>query len=177
MSGSNNLRRLQRELQTMKTQPPGGCSAGPISENNLQKWQATIQGPDDSPYAGGIFKLSVIFPISYPYKPPKVRFLTKVYHPNIDAGGEICLDILKNNWSPALKISKVLLSICALLTEPNPSDPLVPEIATLYTKNRVQYDMNARKWTNTYAINDSPVKKKVDEFEDSDADIDYSEED
>ncbi|CAM9795732.1 unnamed protein product [Pylaiella littoralis] len=86
-------------------------------------------GPDDSPYAGGVFFLNIHFPADYPFKPPKVNFTTRIYHCNINSNGGICLDILKDQWSPALTISKVLLSICSLLTDPNPDDPLVPEIA------------------------------------------------
>ena len=88
---------------------------------------ACVQG--DSPYAGGVFFLSITFPTDYPFKPPKVSFTTKIYHPNINANGSICLDILRDQWSPALTISKVLLSICSMLTDPNPDDPLVPDIA------------------------------------------------
>ncbi|KAG9442029.1 hypothetical protein H6P81_017883 [Aristolochia fimbriata] len=84
-------------------------------------WQATIMGPPDSPYAGGVFLVTIHFPPDYPiFKPPKVAFRTKVFHPNINSNGSICLDILKEQWSPALTISKVLLSICSLLTDPNP---------------------------------------------------------
>jgi len=78
-------------------------------------------GPEGSPYAGGIYFLKINFPEEYPFKPPKIVFRTRVYHCNINARGEICLDVLKDNWSPALTISKVLLSICSLLTDPNPS--------------------------------------------------------
>merc|ERR1719253_1049377 len=88
-------------------------------------------GPPDSPYAGGVFFLDIHFPADYPFKPPKVHFTTRIYHCNINSNGGICLDILKDQWSPALTISKVLLSICSLLTDPNPDDPLVPDIAQL----------------------------------------------
>ena len=86
-------------------------------------------GPDDSPYAGGIFNLNIHFPSDYPFKPPKMSFTTKIYHCNISGNGSICLDILKEQWSPALTVSKVLLSISSLLTDANPDDPFVPEIA------------------------------------------------
>ncbi len=108
-------------------------------------------GPTDSPYQGGLFKLNIVFPLDYPFKPPKITFITKIYHPNVNANGIICLDILKNQWSPALTISKVLLSISSLLTDPNPEDPLVPEIAQLFKSNLVKYNENARNWTNKYA--------------------------
>jgi ubiquitin-conjugating enzyme E2 D/E len=82
-------------------------------------------GPDDSPYTGGVYFMDIHFPADYPFKPPKVSFTTKIYHCNINSNGGICLDILKDQWSPALTISKVLLSICSLLTDANPDDPLV----------------------------------------------------
>ncbi|MBA0684926.1 hypothetical protein Goari_026476 [Gossypium aridum] len=110
-------------------------------------WQATIMGPSDSPFAGGVFLVNIHFPPDYPFKPPKVAFRTKVFHPNINSNGSICLDILKEQWSPALTISKVLLSICSLLTDPNPDDPLVPEIAHMYKTDRAKYEATARSWT------------------------------
>ena len=108
-------------------------------------------GPEDSPYSGGVFFLNVNFPTDYPFKPPKVQFTTKIYHCNVNSNGSICLDILKDQWSPALTISKVLLSISSLLTDPNPNDPLVPEIAQLLLKNPKQHDGNAREWTQKFA--------------------------
>jgi ubiquitin-conjugating enzyme E2 D/E len=110
-----------------------------------------IYGPADSPYAGGFFKLKIQFPVDYPFKPPHVQFTTKIYHPNVNAAGLICLDILKQQWSPALTISKVLLSIASLMNDPNPDDPLVPDIATLYKTNKAQYEHEARAWTLRYA--------------------------
>ncbi|TVY62722.1 Ubiquitin-conjugating enzyme E2-16 kDa [Lachnellula suecica] len=115
-------------------------------------WQATIMGPSDSPYSGGVFFLAIHFPTDYPFKPPKVNFTTRIYHPNINSNGSICLDILRDQWSPALTISKVLLSICSMLTDPNPDDPLVPEIAHVYKTDRSRYEATAREWTRKYAI-------------------------
>ena len=122
-----------------------------MDESDLYTWQASIVGPDDSPYSGGVFFLNIHFPTDYPFKPPKVTFSSKIYHPNINSNGSICLDILKDQWSPALTISKVLLSISSLLTDPNPDDPLVPEIAKLYKEDKAAYEDKAREWTRKYA--------------------------
>ena len=145
------LKRIQKELIDLGRDPPVNCSAGPTNEQDQFHWQATIMGPDDSPYTGGVFFLNIHFPPDYPFKPPKVTFTTKIYHANINSNGSICLDILKDQWSPALTISKVLLSISSLLTDPNPDDPLVPEIANLYKNNRAMHDQTAREWTQRYA--------------------------
>ena len=109
-------------------------------------------GPTESPYQGGVYFLNIHFPADYPFKPPKINFTTRIYHPNINANGQICLDILKEQWSPALTISKVLLSVCSLLTDPNPEDPLVPEIANIYKRDRKIYVKTAREWTQKYAM-------------------------
>ena len=92
-------------------------------------------------------------PPQYPFKPPKVVFRTRVYHCNVNAAGEICLDILKDNWSPALTITKVLLSICSLLTDPNPGDPLEPNIAKQLIADKEKHDKTAKEWTERYARN------------------------
>ena len=102
------LKRIQKELVDFNKDPPASISAGPVNDD-LFHWQATIMGPPDSPYQGGVFFLNVHFPTDYPCKPPKCTFTTKIYHPNINGNGSICLDILKDQWSPALTISKVLL--------------------------------------------------------------------
>ena len=142
--------RIKKELELFTKDPPTNCSAGPL-DDDIYRWQATIMGPSDSPYQGGVFYLEIHFPPDYPYKPPKIKFNTKIYHPNINSSGGICLDILKDQWSPALTISKVLLSICSLLTDPNPDDPLVPSIAELYIHNREDYTMQARAYTLQFA--------------------------
>mmetsp|Transcript_20799 Transcript_20799/g.23134 ORF Transcript_20799/g.23134 Transcript_20799/m.23134 type:complete len:152 (+) Transcript_20799:27-482(+) len=145
-------KRINKELRDLGKDPPANCSAGPLAED-LFHWQATIMGPGESPFENGVFMLDIRFPKDYPFKPPKIKFLTKIYHCNVNDKGGICLDILKDHWSPALTISKVLLSICSLLTDPNPEDPLVPEIAELYKKNRAAHDKKAREWTQKYACN------------------------
>jgi len=150
-SSERALKRIKKELEDLKRDPPAQCSAGPVGDD-LFHWQATIMGPPDSPYQGGVFFLTIHFPTDYPFKPPKVAFTTRIYHPNINSNGSICLDILRSQWSPALTISKVLLSICSLLCDPNPDDPLVPEIARIYKTDREKYNELAREWTRKYAM-------------------------
>jgi ubiquitin-conjugating enzyme E2 D/E len=145
-------RRIKREITDLRNDAPDNCSAGPRKEDDVYTWDAVIVGPADSPYAGGIFNLEIHFPSDYPFKPPKVVFKTKIYHPNVSAQGAICLDILKDQWSPALTIGKVLLSISSLLTDANPNDPLMPDIAEQFIRDRVSFDNTAREWTRVYAV-------------------------
>lgn len=146
------IKRIQKELIDLGKEPPANCSAGPIDEKDQYHWQATIMGPEDSPYTGGVFFLNIHFPTDYPFKPAKINFTTRIYHPNINSNGSICLDILKEQWSPALTISKVLLSISSLLCDANPDDPLVPEIAHIYKTDKAKYEATAREWTRKYAM-------------------------
>ncbi|XP_058100264.1 SUMO-conjugating enzyme UBC9 isoform X7 [Magnolia sinica] len=103
--------RIFKDLEDLQKDPPTSFSAGPVAEDMFH-WQATIVGPPDSPYAGGIFLVTIHFPPDYPFTPPKVAFRTKVSHPNINSDGSICLDILKEQWSPALTISKIGRTLC-----------------------------------------------------------------
>jgi len=148
--GSNATKRIQRELAEITLDPPPNCSAAPKGEN-LYEWLATIMGPQGSPYHRGIFFLDITFPQDYPFKPPKVIFKTRIYHCNINSQGVICLDTLKDKWSPALTISKVLLSVIALLSDCNPADPLVGSIAQQYLNNKDEHDRLAIEWTSKYA--------------------------
>jgi len=145
------LRRIEKELEELTQDPPSNCSAG-IMDTDKFCWIATILGPSDTPYAGGIFKLCISFPSSYPFKPPKVKFITKIYHPNINSYGNICLDVLNTQWSPALTVSKLLLSISSLLSDPNPDDPLETTIANIYKTNREKYNKLARNCTLQFAF-------------------------
>ena len=96
-------RRIVKESQRLIADPVGGISATPY-QDNLRYFAVAIEGPGDSPYERGIFHLELFLPADYPMGPPKVRFLTKIYHPNVDKLGRICLDILKDKWSPALQV-------------------------------------------------------------------------
>ncbi|OBS71358.1 hypothetical protein A6R68_00101, partial [Neotoma lepida] len=133
---STSAKRIQKELAETTLGPPPNCSAG-LKGDNSYEWRSTILGPPGFVYE------------DYPFKPPKVTFCTRMYHCNIISQGVICLDILKDNWSPAFTISKVLLSICSLLTDCNPVDPLVGSIATQYLTNR-EHNRIARQWTKRY---------------------------
>lgn len=143
-------RRILVETKTLTKDSPPGISATP-DESNCRYFHVIMAGPKGSPYEGGLFKLEMFLPESYPLSPPNVRFLTKIYHPNIDKLGRICLDILKDQWSPALQMRTVLLSIQALLSAPNPDDPLANDVATLWKENEGEAIARAREWTRHYA--------------------------
>jgi ubiquitin-conjugating enzyme E2 D/E len=146
-------KRLVKEMKDMESHTPDGVTAGPISKDNLYNWSAFLIGPKGTPYEGGMFKLSIDVPKTYPFKAPKIKFITPIYHCNINGNGDICLDILKDQWSPSLTIESVLLSIQSLLDEPNPDDPLVPDIAHLFKNDRLKHDMNAKQYTIENSLN------------------------
>ncbi|XP_013592104.1 PREDICTED: ubiquitin-conjugating enzyme E2 36-like isoform X1 [Brassica oleracea var. oleracea] len=180
MANSNLPRRIIKETQRLLSEPAPGISASP-SEENMRYFNVMVLGPSQSPYEGGVFKLELFLPEEYPMSAPKVRFLTKIYHPNIDKVscsnhlplfclyrsqnkthfhklvylnvqlGRICLDILKDKWSPALQIRTVLLSIQALLSAPNPDDPLSENIAKHWKSNEAEAVETAKEWTRLYA--------------------------
>ncbi|OEL29156.1 Ubiquitin-conjugating enzyme E2 36 [Dichanthelium oligosanthes] len=140
MANSNLPRRIIKETQRLLSEPAPGISASP-SEENMRYFNVMILGPSQSPYEGGVFKLELFLPEEYPMAPPKVRFLTKIYHPNID----------KDKWSPALQIRTVLLSIQALLSAPNPDDPLADNVAKHWKANEAEAVETAKEWTRVYA--------------------------
>ncbi|OAY64451.1 Constitutive photomorphogenesis protein 10, partial [Ananas comosus] len=149
-SVSASGKRIQKEMLELNADPPADCSAGPKGDN-LYHWLSTLIGPSGSPYEGGIFFLDIIFPSEYPFKPPMVTFKTRIYHCNVDSAGKLSLDILKDGWSPTLTISKVLLAIKNIITNPDPYNPLVSSIARLYLTDRAKHDEIAAEWTIRFA--------------------------
>ena len=148
------LKRIQKELAEFNKEEPEGFTAGPVDDSDMFKWEASIQGPEETPFEGGTFNLKIEFPKDYPFKPPKVNFTTKVYHPNIkfsDGSGSICLDILKDAWSPDISISKLLLQIQSLLVNPNLDHFLEEDIAKQVKENKAEYDKIAKEYTEKYA--------------------------
>lgn len=134
----------------------------PMDDNNLTIYTGFIIGPKNTPYEYGKFKFTLTLSDQHPFKPPRFNFNTYVYHPNIKENGAVCLDILKNEWSPALTASKVLLSIRSLLSDPNPDDPLVPEISNLYKTDKEKYEETVRKAVLKYAIQEEDLKKELE---------------
>ncbi|KAM4861894.1 ubiquitin-conjugating enzyme E2 T isoform 2-T6 [Thomomys bottae] len=124
--------RLKRELQMLATDPPPGITC----------WQEKDQMDD-------------LRARRYPFEPPQIRFLTPIYHPNIDSAGRICLDVLKlppkGAWRPSLNIAAVLTSIQLLMSEPNPDDPLMADISSEFKYNKPVFLKNAKQWTEKHA--------------------------
>ncbi|SNX81978.1 probable UBC5 - E2 ubiquitin-conjugating enzyme [Melanopsichium pennsylvanicum] len=144
-------KRIGKELVDLTKEPVDGITVEP-KENNIYKWTAKIQGPPNSPYAGGTFLVDMDFPIEYPFKSPKVRFNTRIYHPNIDEGGNLCVGILKSEaWKPSTKAVTILLSILQLLEEPNPDDALIASVAKLYNTDRAKFNKTAEEYAKKYA--------------------------
>jgi len=150
--------RMQKEVMMLEKSPPYGISAWPRNDA-LDLLEAVVTGPEDTPYEGGLFELEINIPESYPNEPPKVRFITPVYHPNIDNSGRICLDSLKmppkGAWTPSLNISTLLITIRVLLANPNPDDPLMPDITEQYIHHHSEFSATARAWTRKHACKDS----------------------
>jgi ubiquitin-conjugating enzyme E2 D/E len=145
-------KRLKKEAEQLAEEDLDWCMAEP-SGASLYVWEASVSGPEGSPYEGGLFNLEFKFPDNYPFKPPDVIFKTKVYHPSIKQdSGEICADILKNDWKPTLNIKWILTMLRQMLKEPSGTDsPLEPEIAQLLQEKPHEFAERAKKMTQKYA--------------------------
>lgn len=157
------MRRLLKEFEQLEKEPVEGICiyVETINESSeikspIPQYEAKISGPQNTPYENGTFTLSLTVPIKYPMDPPTIVFKTKIYHPNIDDSGRICLDILKRSpqgkWRPSLSLRSLLLSIQSLLAEPNPDDWLMSDIAKIYKDDRKRFNKIAKEMTEKYAM-------------------------
>ncbi|KAJ8947879.1 hypothetical protein NQ318_010025 [Aromia moschata] len=146
--------RLSRELAKMRNTPPQGICVFP-KDDNLSSLEVKIVGPDDTPYKNGVFTLEVLVPERYPFVPPSIKFITKVYHPNIDDNGRICLDLIKmppaGRWKPTIGVEGLLIAVRMLLETPNPEDPLMADIAEEFKNHKDDYVRKAKMYTEKYA--------------------------
>lgn len=151
--GGREMKRLEKELSDIKSMPKESTLFTADAVNgDLSHWRAKMTGPKETPYEGGTFFLEIHIGEDYPYSPPKIKFITKIWHPNISSQtGAICLDVLGKEWSPALTIRTALLSIQALLSLPEPDDPQDAEVASMYKSNRALFVQTAKYWTSTFA--------------------------
>eukprot|EP00128_Syssomonas_multiformis_P012319 Colp12_sorted_trinity150504_noHs@13478 len=144
-------KRLQKELADLTKADSPVFKNIVVDEGNILHWEGLLV-PQNGPYSKGAYKISLQFAAEYPFKPPKVQFKTKMYHPNIDDQGNICVDILKPDvWKPATKIEQVVLSIASILDAPNFADPLVPEIAETYNTDNKKYLKNVEDYVKKYS--------------------------
>lgn len=144
--------RLMRDIESIRNSKDDWHFTVTPDERNIYSLKGTFEGPKDSPYEGGVFVVDFQVPTAYPLKPPKAKFDTRVFHPNISSQtGAICLDILGDNWTPVYKLESILISLQQLLQSPNPSDPQDAEVARLYTSDIDKFNSTAREWTRRYA--------------------------
>ncbi|XP_046843143.1 ubiquitin-conjugating enzyme E2-17 kDa-like [Xenia sp. Carnegie-2017] len=138
----------QKQLSKLENRPDG-IRARPVDEG--WNWQASIPGPPDSVYANGVFYIHLKLPAGYPLYPPKVRFLTRILHPNINCHGDIFIHCLRHNWSPAVTIPMFLVRIQSMLTDPNCQGCMEHEVWRMYTEDREYFNIVARDWTRKFA--------------------------
>jgi ubiquitin-conjugating enzyme E2 D/E len=139
-----------REIREVASAVVPWIDGWPIG-NDLHDFITAIEGPLGTPYEGSVFYLRMTLSSRHPYKPPDCRFLTKIYHPNINSFGQICCDLFNSGWSPVFILTSVLVAISGLLTSPNIEDPLVPEIATIYVQDPQTYEQYAKTYATKHA--------------------------
>lgn len=142
---SSAIRKLQQELASFAKEPLEGVTVGLSDDDNFLHWAVGIFGPPETLYAGGYFKASLEFPVDYPFNPPKMRFLTPMWHPNVYPDGTLCISILhppghdemsgerpEERWNPTQQVRTILLSVISLLNEPNTSSPANVDASVSY---------------------------------------------
>lgn len=152
----SRVKRIAKELEECRQDTHLGVSLSLNNELDLTHLTGFFKGPPGTPYEGGVFQVDITIPNEYPFKPPAMKFLTKIYHPNISlVTGAICLDILKDAWTPVFTLKSSLISLQSLLQLPEPSDPQDAEVAKHYILNKAGFDETAAYWTKIYASDDS----------------------
>uniref|UniRef100_A0A8C5MS35 E2 ubiquitin-conjugating enzyme n=1 Tax=Leptobrachium leishanense TaxID=445787 RepID=A0A8C5MS35_9ANUR len=144
------IRQVYKEVSTLTSDPPEGIKIFP-NEEDITDVQVSIEGPEGTPYAGGIFRMKLILGKDFPAAPPKGYFLTKIFHPNISSNGEICVNVLKKDWKAELGIRHILLTIKCLLIHPNPESALNEEAGRLLLENYEEYASRAKLMTEIHA--------------------------
>ncbi|KAK1537832.1 ubiquitin-conjugating enzyme E2-18 kDa, partial [Colletotrichum paranaense] len=157
MAQSTAHRRLLQEYRALTNNPPEGITAGPVSEDDLLHWEALIQGPEGTPFEGGVFPAELKFPKDYPLAPPTMKFLVDMWHPNIYPSGLVCISILhppgddpnhyehaSERWSPIQSVEKILISVMSMLAEPNDESPANVEAAKMWRERRTEYEQKVR---------------------------------
>ncbi|ODV88399.1 hypothetical protein CANCADRAFT_146055 [Tortispora caseinolytica NRRL Y-17796] len=148
----SRARRIAKEIEDVKSDKASGVTLKILDERDLSHLKGTFKGPPGTPFEGGTYVIDIQVPNEYPFKPPKMKFETKVYHPNISSQtGAICLDILKDAWSPVLTLKSSMISLQSLLQSAEPTDPQDAEVANIYLNDRKRYDETARQWAQMYA--------------------------
>lgn len=141
----------EKELQDIKSSGIKIFRDIHVDESSILNWQGLIV-PENPPYSKGAFRIEINFPAEYPFKPPKITFKTKIYHPNIDEKGQVCLPIISpENWKPATKTDQVIQALVALIHDPEPEHPLRGDLAEEYTKDRKKFIKNAEEFTKKHA--------------------------
>lgn len=167
----SRTRRITKEMEDVKQDVESSITLDFVKDSDISHLKGTFKGPPGTPYEGGEFVVDIQIPVSilmnydskkkklltnlqqeYPFKPPKMQFVTKVYHPNISSQtGAICLDILKDAWSPVLTLKSSLISLQSLLQSPEPNDPQDAEVAKVFLRDNAQFNKTAKEWTDSYA--------------------------
>ena len=149
---STSAKRLRKEYEHLRDNPfENFGSAGPITETDIHHWVATINGPENSPYEGGVFSLEIDFPDKYPFRPPVIRFTTKIFHPNVNLDGDICVDTIDRMWNPAVVVPNLVMAVHSMLADPYRGYSTNIDVTKMYKSDRENFNMVAREWTRMYA--------------------------
>ncbi|KAG8910714.1 hypothetical protein FRC00_007675 [Tulasnella sp. 408] len=155
-----NVKRLTKELKDLNTKAIPGVEVSP-KDDNIMVWHGHVEGPANSPYKGGKFHFTVTFPSDYPFKPPEVVFITKIYHPGFNEEGHICLPLLKDEWKPATSMHTVLTKVQDKLGKPSPDDPFDTDIAAILKNDEPKFTATAKEWTKKYVTVRGPENDRI----------------